>query len=146
MTPCMNVCILRSFAAVVGRTYHQSSILAWWPRRRRYLSSWGFVGAYSGPLPTRAKGPWPWNGEGPFLSSKGRTMVFGKPFCVRTGPQGYFGITNTLVRNERRTWWIILREEGGFLLHWFYIGICIWLCIVCLICKHWHSIEDEKMP
>ena len=31
----------------------------------------------------------------------------------------------TLVRKERRARWIILRDEGGFLLHWLYISICI---------------------
>ena len=38
------------------------------------------------------------------------------------------------------------REEGGFLLHWLYIGVCTWVCNMCLICKHWHSMENGRMP
>ena len=37
------------------------------------------------------------------------------------------------------------REKEGFLLHWLYIGVCIWLCNICLICKHWHSMENGKI-
>ena len=46
----------------------------------------------------------------------------------------------------KRPWWIILREEGEFLLHYLYIDGCTWLCNMCLICKHWHLTENGKIP
>ena len=37
-------------------------------------------------------------------------------------------------------------KRERFLLHWLYIGVSIWLCNMYLICKHWHSMKNEKMP
>ena len=47
---------------------------------------------------------------------------------------------------KRRAWWIILREEGGFLLNGLYIGLRPRLCNMCLICDHWHSMDNGRIP
>ena len=54
-----------------------------------------------------------------------------------------------LVRKGRRAWWNIFREEEdpsciGFIL--MFIDVCTWLCNMCLICKHWRSMENGNMP
>ena len=132
-----------------------------------------------------SQGSWPWNGECPWLSSKGHNMGVGKAILCSDGPSNivwsgnrpYWGtiacfirgkkkdnptslvtyvhfyyyyftffFNFTLVGKERRAWWIILREEEGFLLNWLYIGVHTWSCNMCLICKHELSMENGKMP
>ena len=58
----------------------------------------------------------------------------------------YFFKGFALMRKERRAWWIILTKRGGLLLCWLYIGVCTWLCNVCLICKSWHPMENGRVP
>ena len=36
----------------------------------------------------------------------------------------HFFFSFTMVRKERRAWWIILEEEGDLFSHWLYIGVC----------------------
>ena len=127
--------------------------------------------------PHKSQGPWPWNSEGLWLSSKGRTMGVGLPILCEDGfsntvwsengpcyillveKRGYsislaiylhclifhlFFFSFISVMKKKRAWWIILREKGGFLLRWLYIGVCTWLCSMGLIYKHWHSTKNGK--
>jgi len=58
-----------------------------WPRRRGILSFLRVCRCLLRATCHTSQGPWPWNGEGPCLSSKGRsTMGIGKAILCRDGP------------------------------------------------------------
>ena len=126
-----------------------------------------------------SQGPCSWNGEGPWLSSKGRSMSVEKPILctlkhsvkwewtmcerplqvllvemrsnltslVKYNPIIFFNLFWVLHWwGRKETMMDHLEKRGRFLLHQLYIGVCTWLCNMCLICKQWHSMKNRKMP